>query len=213
MNKTVEFEQQILESAAQSPKLALMKLSVEIDRELRKILASIGLLGSYTTQPLPSALSLLEQRVRIPEDIRVTVSEFWSIRNMIVHSEREDPDIPLRALDYGFRILRMLKSIPRPSYIVLYSDIPLYSDKDCQNLRTDVHGVILEERSPEGKILSIKPRPTTRHYQPGQSVSWEWNLDNRTGWNETWYRHPVTQKIDLAWSGSLEFIGRPIDQV
>jgi hypothetical protein len=213
INKTAEFEQQILESAAQSPKLAIMRLSLEIDRELRKILASTGVLRSYTTQSLPAAITLLDQRVRIPTDIKVTVSEFWSVRNMIVHSDQEDPNIPLRALDYGLRILRMLRSIPRPSYIVLHTDVPLYSDKDCQTLRLDVRGIILEERGPDGKVLSIHIHPSTRSYQVGESVSWEWDYDNRTGWNETWYRHPRTQKIEFAWSGSMEFTGRPIDQV
>jgi hypothetical protein len=157
-------------------------------------------------------MTLLEQRVRVPADIKLAVSEFWAIRNAIVHSDPGDPNIPLRALDYGLRILKMLRSIPRPSYTVLYTDVPLYADKDCQLLR-DVKGVILEERSADGKVLSTKIHPSTRHYEMGESVSWEWDLDVTRAWSETWYRHPLTLKIEFAWSGSMEFIGRPIDQV
>jgi len=213
MNRVDEIEQQILESAAQSPKLALMKLSLEIDRELRKLLASTGVLRSYTNQSVPAAIALLEQRVRMPADIKLAVSEFWSIRNAIVHAEVEDASIPLRALDYGLRILRMLRSISRPSYSVVHANVPLYSDKDCQTPRIDVRGVILEGRGPDGTITGTHIHPSTRQYQVGESLSWEWNYENTRGWGDTWYRDPDTLEVKHAWSEAMEFIGRPIDQV
>lgn len=213
MNRIAEVEQQILESAAHSPQLALMMLSLEIDREIRKLLASTGVLRSYTSQSLPEAIALLEQRVRVPADIRLTVSEFWSIRNAVVHAHVEDTSVPLRALDYGLRILRMLRSIPRPSYIVVHANVPLYSDQGCQNPRSDVRGVILEARSPEGTITDAHIHPSTRQYRVGESLSWEWNYENTRNWGDTWYRDPETQEIKHAWSEAMEFIGRPIDQV
>src|ERR1039457_186867 len=213
MNRIDDLERQILESAAQSPKLALMMLSLEIDRELRKLLASTGVLRSYTSQSLPAAIALLEERVRMPADIKLAVSEFWSIRNAIVHAGVEDASIPLRALDYGLRILRMLRSISRPSYIVVHASVPLYSDMGCQNLRSDGRGLILEGRSPEEKIPAPHIHPSPRQYQVGESLSWEWDYENTRGWGDTWYRDPNTQEIKHAWSDAMEFIGRPIDQV
>jgi hypothetical protein len=210
---TATFEQQILEEAAASPVVAIMRLTLEIDRELRKLLAATGNLAQYQGE-LPEAISLLEKgnALQLPRELKDTLTQFWSLRNHIVHSQVSE-HLALRALDYGLRILKMVRSIPRHSYLVRKSGIALYQDSAGTRPREDVKGVLLETLSPEGESLHKQVFPTTKPYVPGESLSWEWNLQNKKGWGETWYRDPDTMEIKPAWGASLEFTGRDLNDI
>jgi hypothetical protein len=212
MSITVNFEQQILEEAAASPVVAIMRLTLEIDRELRKLLAVTGALGHYQGE-LPEAIKLLESsgELQLPRELKDTLTQFWSLRNQVVHSQISE-HLALRALDYGLRILRLVKSIPRHSYVVYKSGVPLYQDAAGTQPRLDVRGVILETVSSNGESLRKQVFPTTKSYSPGESLSWEWNLLNK-GWGETWYRDPDTMQVKPAWSASLEFTGRDLNEI
>lgn len=49
------------------------------------------------------------------------------------------------------------------------------------------------------------------------SVGWEWDIPiayrSDMGWEATWYKDIKTGKCTPAWSESLEFIGRDVNQV
>jgi hypothetical protein len=47
----------------------------------------------------------------------------------------------------------------------------------------------------------------------GVSVGWEWNTDRRQSWGDTWYKDLETGKCTPAWSGSMEFIGRNLNEI
>lgn len=219
MAVTVNFEQQLLEEAAASPVVAIMRLTLEIDRELRKLLASNGSLAQYQGD-LPGAIVLLERAngIVLPRELKDTLTQFWSLRNQIVHSQVPE-HLALRALDYGLRILRMVKSIPRYSYVVVRAHIPVYADSACKPpAREDVRGVMLETFSPEGKSGGRHILPTTKTYSPGESVSWEWNRQNEKGWGPSWYQEPDPNDpsrgtIKSAWGESLEFVGRNLNEI
>ncbi|MGB8581376.1 MAG: hypothetical protein WCD47_11185 [Candidatus Sulfotelmatobacter sp.] len=216
---TATFEQQILEEAAASPVVAIMRLTLEIDRELRKLLAATGNLSQYKGE-LPEAIGLLERanEIELPRELKDTLTQFWSLRNHIVHSQVSE-HLALRALDYGLRILKMVKSIPRYSYVVVRADIPVYANSACNPpAREDVRGVILETFSPEGKSTGRHIFPTTKVYSPGESVSWEWNRQNEKGWSASWYQEPdpndpSRRTIKSAWGESLEFVGRNLEDI
>lgn len=216
---TATFEQQILEEAAASPVVAVMRLTLEIDRELRKLLAATGNLSQYQGV-LPEAIGLLERAngIQLPRELRDTLTQFWSLRNHVVHSQVSE-HLALRALDYGLRILKMVKSIPRYSYVVVRADFPVYANAACKPpARDDVRGVMLETFSPEGKPTGRHIFPTTKTYSPGESVSWEWNRQNEKGWGPSWYQEPDPddpgrRTIKSAWGESLEFIGRNLDDI
>jgi hypothetical protein len=219
MSVTANFEQQILEEAAGSPIVAVMRLTLEIDRELRKLLAVTGNLPEYTGE-LPDAIRLLEKGdiLKLPKELRDTLTQFWSLRNHVVHGQSSD-HLALRALDYGLRILRMVRSIPRHSYVVVRSNIPVWANSVCKPpARGDIHGVILDTFSPDGECLGRQVLPTSRTYSPGESLSWEWNLQNKKGWGPSWYQEtdpddPTKREIKLAWKESLEFIGRDLNDI
>src|ERR1700692_348759 len=128
-------EADVLEEALKSPTVALMRLSMEIERQLRILLAVVGALQDYAGSNPGVALDLLSkvEGARIPAELRSTVSDFWAVRNSIVHGQRRGQEGgALSALDYGLRILRILMSIPRPRRVVRYADVPLYRDQLCQ---------------------------------------------------------------------------------
>jgi hypothetical protein len=216
---TATFEQQILEEAAASPVVAIMRLTLEIDRELRKLLAATGSLSQYQGE-LPEAIGLLENAngIELPRELRDTLTQFWSLRNHIVHSQVSE-HLALRGLDYGLRILKMVKSIPRYSYVVVRADIPVYANSTCNPpARDDVRGVMLETFSPEGKPTGRHIFPSTKTYWPGESVSWEWNRQNDKGWGPSWYQEPdpsdpSRRTIKSAWGESLEFVGRNLEDI
>jgi hypothetical protein len=205
------FETAILEEAVQSPSVAMMRLSIEVDRQLRLLLAANGTLQKYTGQSPAEALDLVATTMTVPEALRGTVEGFWKLRNDVVHSH-VGQHLTIRAVDYGLRILKMLRSIPRRSYIVMETTIPLFSDAEGKNLRPDVRGVTIRTLGPQGGIEHIRIHPTRKEYSPGQNVSWEWDLGG-PGWGETWYPSMPFGTITFAWSAALEFIGRPLEEI
>jgi hypothetical protein len=213
-----QIEQAILEGALISPKATIMLLAIEIERELRKILASTGALQRFLTlkEPsLPNALKILKtvSGAKVPTELEDRIAEFWRFRNAVAHS---NSDVPLLAFELGLSIVRILSGVPRPSYIVRRANIPLYADSNCRSLREGVRGVLIETFDADGVSQGSRIHPSTHDYAEGMSVGWEWDLPiayrSDKGWDETWYKEE-TGKCTQAWSGSLEFVGRDINEV
>jgi hypothetical protein len=208
------FEEKLLEEAIQSPALAMIRISMEVDRQLRLILAAIGKLRSYTGPSPIEALDLIwtsQTDARVPSALRDTLRDFWELRNKIVHGNQPNEALTVRAVDYGIRILKMVQSIPRPRYVVT-AIVTLYADQACTRVRPDIRGVLLDYFGPGGESRGQLVFPTRKDYLKGQSVSWEWETSG-SGWGETWFRDPRTQIAKCAWSESAEFAGRPLDEI
>ena len=115
-------KQSILEEAVQSPSVAMMRLSIEVDRQLRLILAATGpaegLHGPVAHRSArPHSQKLWMSPQSFLKSLRGTIESFWSLRNDVVHGH-VGQHLTIRAVDYGLRILKMLHAIPRRSYIV-----------------------------------------------------------------------------------------------
>jgi len=214
-----ECEIKILEEALVHPKAALMVVAIEIERELRKLLVSTGALQRFLvlqSPTPPNALKILSSvpGASVPRELEEKISQFWSFRNSLVNSDNE---VPLLALELGLGILRVLRNIPRPKYVVKKANVMLYSDKNCQVEREGVRGVLLETFDADGRLQRVAVYPSTREYVEGMSVGWEWNIPvayrSEMGWGETWYKDPETNKCTLAWSESMEFIGKDVNIV
>jgi hypothetical protein len=216
-NQGEQIERSILELALVSPKAAFMLLVLEIDRELRKLLASTGALKRYMEHPAPTppeAMKILSSisGAIIPVELKNKIAEFWIIRNSILHHNIEDP-APV-AFDHGLSVLRVLRNVPRPSYIVKKANVDLFSDKLCRVRRQDVKGVLIETFGADGQSQLQQVHPSRQeYYKEGMSLTWEWNYDRHVSWGETWYKNPTNAQCTLAWSESMEFIGRDINQV
>jgi len=202
----------ILQLAQTSPKIALMALAIEIEKELREILFSQGEMGKPYRFRVPEAAKVLQDRELLLPHVRAAISNFQEVRNKILHSVgRVSDDEILRAIDSGILILKSLKLIPRPRYFVHRADIDLYMDSNTAQMRPGVWGVMLEVVHPLQKAKTYSIHPSTKHYREGQQVAWEW--DGSNDWGDTWYRDPDTNETKQAWSESLEFVGRNLDEV
>jgi hypothetical protein len=202
----------ILREAATAPKVALMDLSGEIDRELRNLLLSTGW---HTEMRTPSSnlkqeLEALVQKGVLTESISGSATLFRDVRHKLVHSSESNEDAILSAIDSGLTILRALRAIPHESHFVKVVDVPVYEDEGGTKPRADVKGVILRSVSPAGVRETIRIFPTTkRNYVVGMQVGWEWNMDRIV--NTSWYRDPDSNEIKFAWHESLEFTGNPLE--
>lgn len=214
-SSTVEAQtQDILDLAAQSPKAALMQLSATIEREARRLLAATGHADEV---PGPASLramvEVLERATALQRGTLDVVRNFAEVRNRIVHGHQGTPDDEvLRAIDAGLIILRALATAPRERNVVYHPGVTLYSNADATETVAGARGVILETTSAGGAMKSLRIFPTTRtHFERGREVAWEWNSER--SWGSTWYRHPDTGGVEQAWDGSLEFIGRHLDEI
>jgi hypothetical protein len=203
----------ILNEAAANPKAALIRLSVAMEDELMRLLGGAGFLAGKTYLPLGTALNILRTQYRaLPESVLSALEAFQIVRNKIVHSGEALPDETLSAIESGLIVLRTLRGLPIARYVILHPRVPLYSDEFGAHERLDVHGVIIEEVSAGGLLKTKHVQPTTRaHFKPGMQVAWEWNFDSQ--WGETWYLDPDTQETKHAWSNSVEFVGRGLDEL
>ena len=199
--------QKILETAVRSPKVALLQLAMEMEKEGREVLASTGKWTEKRPLPFLRAVERLDNHYGLPRHIPSSLKLFMNIRNKLVHGGvAEDREI-VSALDSGVTIYRALKALPRERNWIYHEGVPVYSDPECLHQVSGVKGVILETQSPSGATTKFRIFPSTQSYfRKGKRVSWEWNL-GRT-WPDAWYRDPDSNKIKPAWNSAGEFVGR-----
>lgn len=205
---------EILDEAATSPKAALLLLSVEIETQLRQLLAELPAEFKPSTRGIPRMADALATKFGIPQSIRDAIKQFWAVRNKIVHEGRGDEGDILRAIDIGITILGFLRSYPRERHIVVHSPVDVYKDQALVDPFQDVKAVILESIAsydPSGSQTVLRVFPTKREYPVGSAVSWEWS--HKQIYGEAWYRDPESGSPKLAWSSSSLFNGRPLEEV
>jgi hypothetical protein len=202
----------ILQQAANDPKLAVMAVSAELEKQARQALAALGLLGDRRLISLSEALNELT-KYGFPLHLISTLRLFLDVRNKIVHGVTATNDDALSALDSGLRLLRALSALPYETNIVYLPDVEIFSDSECTQPITDAKGLILESTSPAGSMKMYRIFPTTRrdYYQKGKKVAVDWNMHKK--WPEAWWRDPDTGSVKKAWVESAEFIGRHLEEV
>jgi hypothetical protein len=99
----------ILQQATSEPKVALITLGAELEKQARRALATSGQLGDRQNLPLREAVNELNVP-RLPGALRL----FEEVRNKIVHGVTTSDDDALSALDSGLAILRALNALPPP---------------------------------------------------------------------------------------------------
>jgi hypothetical protein len=201
-----------LEEAARDKLLALVRIWIEIEQELRAIVAAYGFLqfvhGSDVTQYVRV---LLEKKV-ISKETANSIEGFYELRNRLLHGNlregyRETELVAL--IDSALRLLDILKSIPRETYTVL-SLVPFFSDNLATQEVEGARAVLLDVSSHDGNHR-FAAYPTTKEYESGQEVSWEWSLNKV--WGPAWYREPHTGAIKHGWGSAAEFVGRPLETI
>jgi hypothetical protein len=208
-------EDRVLSESISSPPIALIRLGLEIDRQLRLLLAATGLLRQYTGGDPPKAVELLGG---LTPELKRAISAFWQLRELIIRSgEGIQSSISVSAIDSGLRILRTLVRIPRGKWVVKHANVVFYTDQACTNVRRDVCGVVLEGFDPVGRSTpgDTFMELTRLVYSVGQEVSLEY-LPESSLQGAAWYRDPETGLIQVRTLGigrNLEFIGRDLSTI
>lgn len=201
----------VITTAAQSPTAALVLLAAELEREVRQLLASLGLLRGRRSVPIRQAIAELDE-YGLPRHVPSSLRLFWEVRHRLVHGHSASDSDTLSAIDSGIAIMRALKAVPHEIYTVYRSGVTIFSDPECTHAIPNAKGVILETTSPGGTSKSHRIFPTTRmDFISGTRVSWEWSASKK--FTDAWYRDPDTNAISLAWNSSMEFVGRNLDDV
>ncbi|OFC70940.1 hypothetical protein [Alteromonas confluentis] len=202
----------IIHEASKSPKAALILLAAEIEKEAKQTLASIGKLKGRKSVSLRQAIDELDSHYGLPRHISSSLRLFWETRNKIIHGGETDERNILSAIDSGVSILKSLRALPRQTNWVHDPGVLIYSDPECTVPIKNGKGVILKSASFNGEKVFYRVFPTTRtHFEKGRKVTWEWSHENT--WSDAWYRDPDSNEIKLAWNGSMEFVGRHLDEV
>lgn len=202
----------ILDQAISDPKVALIRLSIELERELRLLLGSLGFLGDgRSSLPLQTAIETLSKRHSpLPISVFNAMNNFRRVRNLIIHGGDGTRDDVLRAIDSGLIVYRTLQTIPHAKYFVHHPGTEVYADYQAKEMQQGVKAVVIEEVSAGGVMRTRHVLPTQRtHYVKGMRVSWEFS--DKAGWGESWYRDPDTAEVKYGWSASIEFVGRNIE--
>jgi hypothetical protein len=202
----------IIHEAARSPKAALILLAINIEKEAKQALASVGKLQDRRNIGVLNAIDELDNHYGLPKHISSSLRLFWKTRNEIIHGGETDERNILSAIDSGVSILKSLQAIPRETNWVHHPAVDIYSDPECSIPIKNGKGVILKSASSSGANIFYRIFPTTQtHFQKGKKVAWEWSFLN--AWSDAWYKDPETNEIKLAWNSSAEFIGRHLDDV
>jgi hypothetical protein len=197
----------LLALGATDPRLSVITLSAEIEREAQRYLATFSDPSGWRNR----SLGLLLERTGLPETLKSAAREFRDVRNQIAHGRGAPPDEATRAVGIGVTIREAIRRLPREVHYVAQPNLALYEDPEATRKREDVHGIMLESHRPNDTPL-IRVFPTTHtDYVKDEAVTWEWNHDRV--WQDSWYRDPQTGEVTFAFNFSSEFAGRNLDAI
>jgi hypothetical protein len=152
----------ILNQAATSPKVALVSLYSELERQARHAVASRGLLRNRSNIPMKQALGELAQ-YGFPPNMANSLKLFADVRKKLVHGQTATDDDVLQAIDSGLSILKAMVMLPNGMNIVYNPGVDVFSDSECTSTFPQTRGLILETTSPGGAIKSYRVFPTTKN--------------------------------------------------
>jgi hypothetical protein len=100
---------------------------------------------------------------------------------------------------------QVVETVPLIPFKVVETDIPFYRDIECKDLVEDAHIIILQALDPDDQILEQELVPTTQRYKKGDYVTM--NLDSKKLWEDSWFKSPLTGKVEKAWEIHVNFVG------
>jgi len=202
---------QFLDEAAKDKPLALVRIWIEIEQELKLLIAAHGLRQLVSRANPSMYIQTLAKRQIISVETASGLMAFYDVRNRVVHGRAgkfTDSDL-VALIDSGLRLLEILKAIPRTTAKV-QALVPFFSDPAAKVRVEGANAVIFEGPLTRGSDHQ-RIYPTTRSYEAGQLLSWEWNLSKV--WGPSWYRDPENGQVKHGWDSSGEFAGRPIEDI
>jgi hypothetical protein len=105
-DRSIGIETQVLELAAKDREAALIRLAIEIERQLALLCKQGGVLDAGTTWR--KTVEVLVKKGAIEPALGQAIIEFRDVRNQVIHSGLKGPvrrEILARAIDQGLKIL------------------------------------------------------------------------------------------------------------
>jgi hypothetical protein len=135
----------------------------------------------------------------LPAKDRNTFPQIDSVR---VLGTPEEPRAELRGINLvGSQVTVNAAGKQATVVRLIATEVPLYSDATASTKRPDVVGLLLRSSEASREFLRIVPTYPNR-YKAGCYVTHGPHVAG-SGVGETWYRDPVSGKIEYAWTGSL----------
>jgi hypothetical protein len=200
-------EAHIADLAAKDKQAALLRLSVELEKELFVLHGQLGLRNETKgVLSFRQLVSHLRRHGAINTETEISLLEFREVRNQISHAATLYPaSILTSAIDSGIRLLRVIRGVPRERYTVVDPAVVIYSDDRCENQIAEYVGVMLETTRVDGtKHRQIFP--AGRSFKHGEIVGWDW--DTKTRFGPAYYHDHESGQCREAWSASMAFIGK-----
>lgn len=199
-------EARILKEATKSPKIGLILLASELERELRRTLASLALLSNDRVN-LREGVQLLTEKGNLSKEFVETTRLFLDVRNRLIHGLDSTPDEIFSAIDSGLSILKSIQSIPRTIATVSGVNLVIYADDKGYNENKQIKGLLIDTKTADGRTgKTIVPVTVESNYKVGEVVSWEW--DRQRVYDTSYYLDSETQKIKPAWTKKVLFVGK-----
>jgi hypothetical protein len=203
--------ERIVGEAVYSPKVALIMLAAELEKEARHKLAETGLLKGRQYLQLTTALAELDKQFGgLPRHVSDAIKLFWNVRSRLIHGAPASDEDVVRAVDSGLTILKALQALPRQMNIVYHPGVDLFSDAQGRNPMSGVKGVMIQTVHTDGARHLLVFPTTKTHFKKGKPVAWEWG---ELKWGPSWYRDPDTHEIKQANGGAMEFVGRHLEDI
>jgi hypothetical protein len=204
--------ERVLHEMQKSPKGALILLGSDLERELRHLLWGSGWFLDSGPTTIRKSVDHLVSIGLLPKALGRSVRGFLQIRSRLIHGYGITDDELFRAIDIGITILRAVVAIPMERNHVYHPGLDVYEDSRGEKIRDGIKAVVLETTKADGSKADPRVYPTTlTNYKKGQHVSWEWDTSVVVG--KSWFRHPDTGQIALAWDASTAFIGRNLEEI
>ncbi len=112
-----KIEEDIIAIGSRDKRSALVRLALEIEKEVASLYEASSLKETKPTENLRVMRRALRDYSIIPREVSNATREFWKVRDKVLHPEGGGSGISEVALastiDSGLRILRLLKEIPR----------------------------------------------------------------------------------------------------
>jgi hypothetical protein len=204
-------ESKILQIAAVDKFTAILQVGTELEAEIFLLAAMIGVRSRARSGTFQETAELLHEQGLITSDTLEALVDLYRLRSKIAHAQypvEENDPILTGFLESGLRLLRLIKSIPRPIYQVRQAEVPLFKDAACTHAIEGVVGVLLEVTEADGS-KRLQVFPAGRKFKEGEVVGWDWDMSR--GFGPAYFINPETGEPKPAWSESFAFMGRNED--
>ena len=175
-----------------------------LEKKLRRIFAvSHWNNGKFTD--IKTGLSILVNLgVFAPNSVqsfKVIEDEYNRILDHRVEGIEQNTEV---AIITAVQLLRSLYALSLQDNIVQQVNIPMYSDKACTSLISDMTAVAIKQIMVDGITPSLNVFPTSRRdYTVVEHVTWDWNSSRIL--TNAWYRDPSTGEAKSI--NAMDFIG------